>query len=1079
MNSFRNFLLIALLGAGLTSEAQTLRPVTRAGDIISQDSVSKPLKGQRPYLTPDGKIKYIDRLGNRLPGWMVMGGGLQSGTITQGEGPVGPTPTITVTSSTLAVGAQPLVTKSGSGTAVSFNFALPLPTPGAKGDPGATPTITITNSTLPAGSTPAVTKSGSGTAISFNFAIPLPQTGATGAPGSTGATGATGPQGSPGLTGPQGAVGPPVSLSIGNVTTLPAGSSATATMRGTAPNQFVDLGLPGSPAAPGFSLSFGPTTKGNPFDSTGTGLDVNLNVVASRAHVDSLVTGVINSQLAPGVFGTTVYKPLTDTISVFGNDETVQPTETLWLYGWFPANAIVRVALADDVPHAAATILTQSRFSISVKLPDRMPAGVYRVWVESLAQRSAPVYVNRPITAGLDSPEIYNKSPFQITGKSLLITGKTPVITFQSQTNNARLAAAYVASGSDGYRVKAIAPDGLVTGQRYSVFYDNDPDDSYPEVQVKDSVQKVNYGFLTLAPAVDVFGLEKGWSARYTTTITSNTYNTQTDSRLTLKTGLDSTVNSFPALNAAFGIANSAGGGRVIMPQGTYRIQPGGNSWVSPQIPANVILEGAGNGVRLLINEAGGNTIERMFGGSANVTGMINVTVVNTNTSNTAIGGGSRYADPSSYLFLKNVTFILQNSQGSEFNSKYCVLLDNYNVVQGFGRTSGPVNFSNSRYVTVRGGSSRFARGWGITHPEQMMIEGHQFLTDANYATPANEDYAIRPISIDYASSFQLRGNTIKAINGQLRRTWIDGGGNTRDANWYESPLFERGTNAVGLSTGSVSAATTANTLVRQTGTWSAFPAHYVIAIVDGPGKGQEREIAALTNPTTVSLVSPWTILPTSDSKFTTYNYGAYNTTIIGNDLADMPRGVQTYKVSTKRFDVTGNTFRNNVGYISEPVDEAQNNNFTPQFNTTISGNLSDGSKGLYTTAIFGVNVVQSNPNPFGTISFGLSIRNNTVIGKPGTDINLIGDKPAFQTGISIRANLETSGFNTQSGRIKLIEGSVVERNTLVDVDNYLRVNTGTSGTVLYRNQLINSGPLLDQNLTGNATGSNQTVVRP
>ncbi len=775
----------------------------------------------------------------------------------------------------------------------------------------------------------------------------------------------------------------------------------------------------------------------------------------------------------------TAMKTLTDTIQIFVNAETVRPSDSFSLNGFFPASASVRVALSEDVPHVGAVILSQSRTAIVARMPDKMPMGVYRVWVESATQRSAPVYLNKAITAGLNSPEIYSKGPFEITGVNLLLPGKTPIITFQSQTNSARTPAAFVASGSDGYRVKGIAPDGLVVGQRYSVFIDPDPDDSSTEVQVRDSVQKTTYGMLALTPAPDVLGLNIGWSPRITTGVTSNTYNTQTDSRLTTKTGLDSTVNSYPAFTAAFTRAASDGGGIVEPPEGTYKMDPGSNTWFGPNLGSGVILRGGGKGIRLLFNQAGSATMERMFGTGASITGMINVTVVNANTtSNSAIGGGGRWADPSSYTFFKDVTYVIQGSQGNELLYKYCLLLDNFNVIQSLNRTGGPVNINNSRYVTVRGGTSRFARGWGIVHPEQVMIEGHTFLTDGNFPTYPNEDFAIRPISIDYATSTQIRGNTFKAINGPLRRTWFDGT-NNRDANWYESILFERGTNAVGLTVGQVGAASGASTLVRQTGTFSAFPIHYVVAIPQGKGKGQWREITGLANATTLNLTAPWKIIPDTSSRFTTFNFAAANTTIIGNNFSGMPRGVQTYFTSTDRFSVINNTFEDNVGYVGEPIDQAQNNNFSPTFNTTIMGNTSNGSRSKYSTAIFGVNIVQLNPNPFGTLVFGATLRDNTVIGRPGTDLNTIGDKPAFATGVSLRVNLEAAGYNTQGGKVTAIEGGVIEKNTFVDVDTYLRVGTGTTNTVLYKNSLINSGPLQDQTLTGNAGGSTGTVQRP
>lgn len=56
--------------------------------------------------------------------------------------------------------------------------------------------------------------------------------------GETGATGATGP------TGPAGPTGATPNFSIGTVTTLNAGSSATATITGTAENPVLNLGIP-------------------------------------------------------------------------------------------------------------------------------------------------------------------------------------------------------------------------------------------------------------------------------------------------------------------------------------------------------------------------------------------------------------------------------------------------------------------------------------------------------------------------------------------------------------------------------------------------------------------------------------------------------------------------------------------------------------------------------------------------------------------------------------------------------------------------------------------------------------------
>lgn len=65
--------------------------------------------------------------------------------------------------------------------------------------------------------------------------------------GTQGPQGDTGPQGNPGpqgKTGPQGPIGLSNTLTIGEVTTLPSGEPATATLSGESPNQILNLGLP-------------------------------------------------------------------------------------------------------------------------------------------------------------------------------------------------------------------------------------------------------------------------------------------------------------------------------------------------------------------------------------------------------------------------------------------------------------------------------------------------------------------------------------------------------------------------------------------------------------------------------------------------------------------------------------------------------------------------------------------------------------------------------------------------------------------------------------------------------------------
>ncbi len=140
------------------------------------------------------------------------------------KGNTGATPVITATATTLSAGSSATVTKSGTAENPTFAFGIPK---GDKGDTGAsagfgTPTATIDSNV----GTPSVTvtASGSNTSKVFNFAFKNLK-GEKGDTGNTGATGAT----------------PNISVSA---TTLPAGSSATATISGSAESPTINFGIP-------------------------------------------------------------------------------------------------------------------------------------------------------------------------------------------------------------------------------------------------------------------------------------------------------------------------------------------------------------------------------------------------------------------------------------------------------------------------------------------------------------------------------------------------------------------------------------------------------------------------------------------------------------------------------------------------------------------------------------------------------------------------------------------------------------------------------------------------------------------
>ena len=194
-------------------------------------------------------------------------------------------PTITI--GTVTNGDTASATITGDSPNYTLNLVLPKGDKGAKGDAGTkgadgiTPTIAVgTTTTGEAGTNANVTMSKSGTTYTFNFTIPKGVKGDTGAAGTkgdkgekgdpftyadftseqlaalkgakgdkgekgeTGADGVAGAKGDKGDRGEKGADGVTPTFTIGTITTGAAGSTATVTITGTAPNYVLNFTIP-------------------------------------------------------------------------------------------------------------------------------------------------------------------------------------------------------------------------------------------------------------------------------------------------------------------------------------------------------------------------------------------------------------------------------------------------------------------------------------------------------------------------------------------------------------------------------------------------------------------------------------------------------------------------------------------------------------------------------------------------------------------------------------------------------------------------------------------------------------------
>ena len=166
------------------------------------------------------------------------------------KGADGITPTLKVgTVTTLAAGSNATVTMSKNNNEYTLNFGIPK---GNKGDTGASggsgettvvnPTITI--GTVTNGDTASATITGDSPNYTLNLVLPKGAKGDTGAAGTDGAKGDKGDKGEKGDTGAKGADGQTPTFTVGTVSTGAAGSTATVTITGTAPNYVLNFTIP-------------------------------------------------------------------------------------------------------------------------------------------------------------------------------------------------------------------------------------------------------------------------------------------------------------------------------------------------------------------------------------------------------------------------------------------------------------------------------------------------------------------------------------------------------------------------------------------------------------------------------------------------------------------------------------------------------------------------------------------------------------------------------------------------------------------------------------------------------------------
>jgi len=241
------------------------------------------------------------------------------------QGPAGPATSLSVSSTTTSLpGTNATVSVSGTAPNQSLAFTIPRGAVGATG-PANTLTIgTITTGTAGSAADASIT----GTAPNQTLNLTIPQ----------------GLRGLQGIQGIQGNTGPANTLAVGTVTTGAAGTNASATITGTAPNQTLSLTIPqGQQGIQGIQ-----GTKGDKGDTGNTGLTGPANTLS----IGTVNTGAPGTSASAAITGSSPNQTLSLTIPAGAKGDKGDVGDS------GPANSITIgtvTTVTPDVP-ASATI---------------------------------------------------------------------------------------------------------------------------------------------------------------------------------------------------------------------------------------------------------------------------------------------------------------------------------------------------------------------------------------------------------------------------------------------------------------------------------------------------------------------------------------------------------------------------------------------------------------------------------------------------------------------------------------------------------------------------------------------------
>ncbi len=698
-------------------------------------------------------------------------------------------------------------------------------------------------------------------------------------------------------------------------------------------------------------------------------------------------------------------------------------------------------------------LVNRSTNYVSALIPETEQVGVYAIWIKSGSGYSEPALVNVARAWGandLGGTQIDPGRGFRLFGRNLYLGSGHPTVRFVDDKTT--LEASVITRGSDANMLRLNAPGQLVPGKTYTVQVNNGYGGEYGTTSLR-------YTLTARASGTDAFGLGVPWGSEFSS-IAANLIDVKTHGAVG-----DGKADDTVAIQSAIDAASADGGGTVFFPAGTYKIvySAGNTKHSMLDLKSNVVLKGESRDrSRIVLTGSTPDSRQYAFGilgYGVHHSGFAHIGIENTETgAPTTVF----WRVGSEKLFMIDCQMRIAGGKGiSSQNSNQIVIKRNVIDNDASNSKSFPSEtvwmVGSTDLIFSNNDLSWYFKRIRTTRGQRLLIEGNRYQRIAIQNDTRLESGVIETSQTDSAI---ILDNTI-----------TKGGRDPLIQNGDGETIMAQGGPSLNRDIGNVSSAT-ATSLTDLSKKWDydysqgdadMSSQHYYVAIVNGPGMGQLRELSADRPNTgnTLYISDAWQVLPAVGSRYSIIRCDACRHLVKGNHLSGNLQGLEYYAGNFWDISFISNDLNDN-GAIWIRSDYRPNTT-PPTFQITrnlqIFGNHVRNQRNTYSLpGSYSRLLLETWSAP--KVGFPAFFGTN-LVGIDAKDNSLSAPQPNQYQGANGEGyTIKIVGPHQQDDSVNVL-GTIFQRNAASNTDSAFHLSPGARSTAIWESRLKKAGSLL------------------